>query len=453
MDTVTNLCGVPLVGLSVDCSEWVKAGLISHEDMLDRNWAYWTTFSADVCWFIFVGRDFSVSLPSGLQAIPVPFVDSGFDNLPWSYPSSNLTPQPNNLSRTFAATCELLIIARRITEFLNSLTNPVTGQSTTLGLVSRIDLELQEWKERLLPEIDITPSNRHTALPHRIMLHLAYWWLIILLHRPFYRRAHLAYRGEHGIDHVKLCTRATDNIMELLSTWRTLYTLRYIPITLVQVIFSAGTIFVLSAAHAISGSRLAHVTLVRSISHAELCIQYLKETGESWACANHAKDILKNLLHEQVGTDIFLQSIHNTTPTLILQADAASPTFGPEDINTILLGNTDYLSASAEDILSFASESPSDRPDDHSRSSNMLVRHTSVHMDFSVQSQRTRDQMDLYLIDSGDQFRVPAPDITRPYGVDEDSFGQTYAFLQEHHFTEDQAASLIGLLDEQQHFR
>jgi len=55
MDTVTNLCGVPLVGLSVDCSEWVKAGLISHEDMLDRNWAYWTTFSA-VCIkrFVFV---------------------------------------------------------------------------------------------------------------------------------------------------------------------------------------------------------------------------------------------------------------------------------------------------------------------------------------------------------------------------------------------------------------
>jgi|ERR1700722_4564696 len=32
------------VGLNIDCSPWVKAGLISHDDMLDRNWAHWTTF-------------------------------------------------------------------------------------------------------------------------------------------------------------------------------------------------------------------------------------------------------------------------------------------------------------------------------------------------------------------------------------------------------------------------
>jgi hypothetical protein len=86
--------------------------------MLDRNWAYWTTFSADVFWFIFVGREFSISLPSDLQTIPVPFVDSGFDSLLWLYPPSNLAPQPNNLSRIFAATCELFMVARRIMEIL-----------------------------------------------------------------------------------------------------------------------------------------------------------------------------------------------------------------------------------------------------------------------------------------------------------------------------------------------
>lgn len=33
------------VGLNIDCSGWVKSGLISHDDMLDRNWAHWTSFS------------------------------------------------------------------------------------------------------------------------------------------------------------------------------------------------------------------------------------------------------------------------------------------------------------------------------------------------------------------------------------------------------------------------
>jgi hypothetical protein len=37
-----------IVGLGVDCSPWVKSGLITRDEMLDRNWAHWTTFS-NVC--------------------------------------------------------------------------------------------------------------------------------------------------------------------------------------------------------------------------------------------------------------------------------------------------------------------------------------------------------------------------------------------------------------------
>lgn len=72
------------------------------------------------------------------------------------------------------------------------------------NLIRTGSVELQEWKEQLPPEIDITPSNRQKALPHRIMLHLTYWWLFLLLHQPFYRRSQFAYRGEQDIDHVKV---------------------------------------------------------------------------------------------------------------------------------------------------------------------------------------------------------------------------------------------------------
>ena len=36
------------VGLSIDCSAWVKSGVINEHDMFDRNWAHWTTFT-QVC--------------------------------------------------------------------------------------------------------------------------------------------------------------------------------------------------------------------------------------------------------------------------------------------------------------------------------------------------------------------------------------------------------------------
>ena len=33
-----------IVGLQIDCSAMVKSGRIKESDMLNRNWAYWTTF-------------------------------------------------------------------------------------------------------------------------------------------------------------------------------------------------------------------------------------------------------------------------------------------------------------------------------------------------------------------------------------------------------------------------
>jgi hypothetical protein len=74
--------------------------------------------SQDVCWSLYVGREFCVPEPASNTSIPVPFVDSEFDQLPWHYPPSGVPPQPNRLSWTFAETCELLKIARRIMEVL-----------------------------------------------------------------------------------------------------------------------------------------------------------------------------------------------------------------------------------------------------------------------------------------------------------------------------------------------
>ncbi|KAJ7583168.1 hypothetical protein C8J56DRAFT_790809 [Mycena floridula] len=237
------------LGLSVDSSKYVTSGRISHESMLDRNWAYWTTFSQDVCLSLYVGRDFCVPIPSkGLQ-IPVPFVDKDYDQGPWFYPASKLPPQPNFLSRTFAASCELLIIARRAMDVLNGLHIPGTRQEVNNEIITEIESK----------------------------------------------------RSSHEIDHAKICKTAATHAMELLDTWRSLYTLRYVPITLIQVIFAAGTIFLLTAVQATSGLRVSKETLKLSLSDAELCIQYLTEIGKSWQCASKIADILKNILHQQLA--------------------------------------------------------------------------------------------------------------------------------------------------------
>ncbi|KAK0498673.1 fungal-specific transcription factor domain-containing protein [Armillaria luteobubalina] len=275
-----------ILGLEVDCSRLVKAGKISHDDMLDRNWAHWTAFSMDVCWSLYVGRDCSVSIPAHVGDIPVPFVDSVFDQMTWHHPGANIPPQPSYLSKTFAATCELCVVARRVMEVVNHL--GTRQDIVNLELISKMDLQLNNWKSQLCAEVDITASNRDLSTPHRMMMHLLYWLMFILLHRPLFNcKARTVYSSEGEIDHKKLCKRAADNILQILQTWRTLYTLRYVPVTLFQAVFSAGTVFLL-----MGGNSLVKV---------ELCIQYLNEIGKSWKSATNIGAILHQLLVNQEG--------------------------------------------------------------------------------------------------------------------------------------------------------
>jgi hypothetical protein len=139
------------------------------------------------------------------------------------------------------------------------------------------------------------------------MLHLAYWQLFILLHRPFYRRTRPSTGSENDVDHVALCDTAAQKIMELIDTWKSLYTLRYVPITFIQVVFSAGTIFLLSAIQATSRSR----PIEDLLSQAEQCSRYLHDTGRSWHCANRVATILSSLLQEQLKPKLLRHASQN----------------------------------------------------------------------------------------------------------------------------------------------
>ena len=81
--------------------------------------------------------------------------------------------------------------------------------SYTLFLVldlSLHSLQLNTWKDSLPPEVDITPKTRHMATPHQLMVHIAYWWFFILLHRPyFHRKPRVIHSSDKEIDHVKVC--------------------------------------------------------------------------------------------------------------------------------------------------------------------------------------------------------------------------------------------------------
>ncbi|KAJ6463947.1 hypothetical protein C8R45DRAFT_1024684 [Mycena sanguinolenta] len=276
------------LGLGVDSTPWVKSGLIAHDEMIGRNWAHWTVFSLDVYWALYFGREFA---GPPRRSTPMPFVDSEMDRQPWHYPPSNIPPQPNYLTRVFFESSALLVIARQITDVVNGLGH---SSQSDIGAVNehitRIDLELNNWKRQLPPQLDITPANRRDSTPQRLMLHLVYWWCSITLHRPFFNRR------TPEIDHVKLCTHAAENILELLETWSTAYTMRLASLTMLQVIFGAGTIFLLRALQATASPPIAHDVLRTALAQAEMTVRYLHELGQTWTSAMHAGNILHTML-------------------------------------------------------------------------------------------------------------------------------------------------------------
>ncbi|KAF8208170.1 fungal-specific transcription factor domain-containing protein [Mycena galopus ATCC 62051] len=283
------------LGLGLDSTPWVKAGLIAHDEMIGRNWAHWTIFSLDVYWALYFGREFA---GPPRRSTPTPFIDSEMDQLPWYHPPAKIPPQPNYLTLIFFENSALLVIARQITDVVNGLHPPAQSGAVQVDEhIAKIDLELNKWKSQLPPQLNITPQTRNTSTPQRLMLHLGFWWCSIILHRPFFNRRT---QPTSQIDHVKLCTYAAENILELLETWSSVYTMRLTSLTMLQVIFSAGTIFLLRALQATASPRIAHDTLRTALTQAETCVRYLHEMGRTWGSAMRTGDILRTMLNDRL---------------------------------------------------------------------------------------------------------------------------------------------------------
>ncbi|KAF7366737.1 Zn(2)-C6 fungal-type domain-containing protein [Mycena sanguinolenta] len=289
------------LGLGVDAKPWVRAGLLSEDERVGRNWAHWAIFSLDVCWSLYFGRDYC-GPPGPRRNIPMPFVDSEYDQIPWYHPHANIAPQPNYTTLIFFQSSNLLVIAREIIDVVNGLSASTRPDAIQIDEhITKIDLQLNNWKSQLPPHIDITLANRVKSTPQRLMLHIAYWWCFIVLHRPFFnRRAQPIQHSDREVDHDKLCLRAAENILELVETWQLLYTLRLVPVTMGQVVFNAGTIFMLRALQATASPRIAHGALNTALAQLETCIKYLNGVGETWPSAARIRDTLQAILNDRL---------------------------------------------------------------------------------------------------------------------------------------------------------
>ncbi|KAF7360528.1 Zn(2)-C6 fungal-type domain-containing protein [Mycena venus] len=287
------------LGLGLDATPWAEAGLIEIDEIKWRNWSYWTLFCVDAAWALHFGWD--LGGPSRRSA-QMPFVDSDMDQVPWYHAPANIPPQPNYLTLVFFKTSALFMIARQISELVDNLRPSARPNAVQVEeQIAKIDLDLNNWKRQLPPQLDITPENRASSTPQRLMLHLAYWWCSLTLHRPFFNfPAQRIHHSDPEVDHIKLCIRAAENILDLVETWSSLYTLRFTPAGKQAFIFSAGTVFLLCALQVTASPRIERDKLQAMLAQVQTCIRYLQEMGGTWLSAMRTSNMLQAILNDRL---------------------------------------------------------------------------------------------------------------------------------------------------------
>ncbi|KAK0218096.1 fungal-specific transcription factor domain-containing protein [Armillaria fumosa] len=297
------------LGLGIDCSKWIQKRLITEFFKDDRDHTYYMCYIQDKLWGFYVGR--SPTLKMSENETPLPRINKERDAALWmpvqltSQPtitadeseedpvSMGVDPElqdiciPSYASTNFLWTCKLAYISERVADVVYHLRANISS-ARTQNLVSDLDIQLEKWYADL-PE-SLALSSKNSNPPHVIMLHAMYYFVVILLHRPFYLRG-----SSHGNGFaVSRCSKASSRIVQLLDLYCGCPGLRYAPITLTQITFTAGTTHLLGAVT--QGNGRTEKQTAASLEGAKTCLRALQVMGRSWQCAIQSGEILSRLL-------------------------------------------------------------------------------------------------------------------------------------------------------------
>lgn len=298
------------LGLGIDCSKWIQKRLITESFKDDRDHTYYMCYIQDKLWGFYVGR--SPTLKMSEIETPLPRINKERDAALWmpmqlasqsclgtedgleeASDTMDVEPELQPIcmiswaSTNFLWTCKLAYIAERVADVVYHLRANISSPRTQ-NLVSDLDIRLEKWYADL-PE-SLVLSSKNPSPPHVIMLHAMYYFVVMLLHRPFYLRGS-SYGNEFAASR---CYKASSRTVQLLDLYRECPGLRYAPITLTQITFTAGTSHLLGAV--MQGNSRTEKQTAASLEGAKACLRALQQMGRSWQCATQSGEILSRLL-------------------------------------------------------------------------------------------------------------------------------------------------------------
>ncbi|KAI1299481.1 fungal-specific transcription factor domain-containing protein [Xylaria venustula] len=250
-----------------------KVQICDAEEIEIRRRVFWGAFICEKLQGLYLGRPVFIH-PSDVH-VSCDFTDTFEELEPWtpyvdpmtgsSQPTlfmSNQPPLTYSIS-VFQQFCALAKIMTRVTTKLYSV-----GSTAQKKLQQRqhLDDDLNQWHQDLPTHLIYEPWTRTTdspslAAPNLIILHMVYWSLIILLHRPFASNRDVQ-SAEISTHSWKRCSTAAQNITNLALSYRSTYPLRKSSYLLSYSVYVACTIHVHNAGSTGSCGTSSHTSLL-----------------------------------------------------------------------------------------------------------------------------------------------------------------------------------------------
>ncbi|KAJ8293875.1 Nitrogen assimilation transcription factor nirA [Rhodotorula toruloides] len=249
-----------------------------------RRKAFWAAFQVDVLNSIYIGRR-----PHWFQDdvdVPNPPVDNNVEFDPPAYRSSSSH-----------AASKLMQITARLLATVYSLKPgvPLTARQSALP---ELHLALEQWYVDLpSPLRASTPTPAKAPHSHIIGLNALYHAIVILLHRPFFRRT-----NEETMLSVSTekCLSSSKHIVRLVRLQRERYGLRFTAPLFQHCCFTAGTILALSANedHILGVPQRDLERKTQAAADLKTIIAALRSISDTWKTATTSANVLEAFMSQ-----------------------------------------------------------------------------------------------------------------------------------------------------------
>ncbi|KAI0050334.1 hypothetical protein FA95DRAFT_1555847 [Auriscalpium vulgare] len=284
------------LGIHKSADRWMHGGntLFSRVELQERRRIWYACVVMDKYVSVYIGRplsiherDFDTELPS---------VDEPEETEDWAplEPMHPTAPMPGRVISCFNASAGLSIILSKIVQAIYAVRSGPGRHAESL----RLEAELGKWYHELPEHLRFEPAGSPKAgwtLPFVLTLHMQYWCIVLLLHRPFMRYAlESRLKGLKDQDDAELqtisqqnydlCVKAANHITSIVATYREQHCVKRVPVFLSYYVFTASIMHV-TTLNTYPDDPQARMGLIT-------CMEVLQEMSVIWPSAGRAWELL-----------------------------------------------------------------------------------------------------------------------------------------------------------------